>query len=164
MIGEIFPCIGGSMIEINYFEGVELYDIDKYDLPKYYGMYFMGRKLKFVYIDLFNQYAFFWSNGLYMNLHDYLCELAIKKLKFSYKYNRGFSKPTPDIEFLDRQIEVETGLKHGYDGLKKRLYRNPFFVYVVVPNLQVKKRYKNYLKQFHGRVYSLREFYNLKEL
>lgn len=158
---------GGLLkIDVPYFEGVELYTIRKFDLPKYYGQKkpFNASKLKMVYMDLYDQYALFWSNGYYLPFHDWLVSLVSQKLNFNCisKFSRSqLHSPMPDLIFKDRYIEVETGLKHSYASLKFRLYHTQYFTYVLVPNMDIKRRYVSHLKQFHGRVYSFKQFFSL---
>lgn len=155
---------------VPYFDGVQLFDIRKFDLPGYYGLFDVphAAKLKWVYMDLFDKYAFFWSNGMYMPFHDWLRDLVIDSLgrgNCIYKYSGvRLTTPTPDIIFHDSYIEIETGLKKSYSDLKRRLYRSKPFVYVLVPNKDIKKRYFVHLKQFHGRIYTFKEFFTLNNL
>lgn len=59
---------------------------------------------------------------------------AIKDLSIDRVY--------PDIYTDLFDIECETGLKHHYDDLKKRILNNPKTVIVVLPNKAVLERYK----------------------
>lgn len=156
---------------IPYIYGVELFHIPKSELHKLYGIYeyypFVS-KLKWVYVDYFDAYALFWSNSSHMPFHDWLVDIVAHHLKYdcitSFPWYQQTTK-LPDIVYKNRFIEIETGLKHNTDDLRKRLYRSHNFTYVVVPNITVKRRYKLKLPAvFFGRLLTLKEFFNYPEL
>jgi hypothetical protein len=124
---------------------------------------FIPLRLKHAWVDYLNDYVFWWGGG--MAFHDFLSEIVLNRLgRENCIYIRGRSPSNiafVDIVYHDRYIEIETGLKHSYNALIKRLRASHNWVYVIVPNASVKSDYRVSLPRFHGRLYTLKEFMSL---
>ena len=144
-------------MEVEFFKGVRLSLGSPSDFE---GFYSSGSKLKFVYVDLLDEYAFFWSSGSDMPFHNYMTDLILEIVSpcgFPLLAVRGDNERVPDIWLNDYIFEVETGLKHSLGALNSRLRKSRKFCYVVVPNSSVKRRYKGSLPSFRGRLLTLKE-------
>ena len=131
------------------------------------GLPYLDYKLRSVYVDFLNDYAFFWSSGRgsVFPFHDFMSELILYRLgSDNCKYIRGKNTEAyVDIIYYpsNSYIEVETGFKKSLDRLLYRLRKYSNWFYIVVPNQNVKRRYLADVPRFHGRIYSLKEFYAL---
>jgi hypothetical protein len=144
---------------IGYFPGVRFLG----DPADYEGLYSFGYRLKAVFLDSENKYAFFWSSGIVGDfpLHNYMTEFILSRLGGSsgaILAPRGSAVLVADIYKFGYVFEVETGLKRDLSALVRRLRTYREFCYVVVPNLRLKARYRASLPSFHGRINSLLEF------
>ncbi len=150
-------------MKFEFFEGVGLGLGDSRDFQ---GIYYHEYKLKFVYIDYLDTYAFFFSRKGDRPLHDFLVDLVIESFRGVYRRSpRDSDLPLPDLVYAGCNYEIETGLKHDLGSLVKRLRSSDLFSYVLVPNSEIKKRYKyqfheRKLYSFHGRLYTLKEYFN----
>lgn len=157
------------MSDISFFYGVRV----GLDVPR--SIAYAGYRLKSVYVDLLDKYVSFWSSVGDQAFHEYLVGLArAEYLKvFSddvvYCFSRYDGGSVPDISvskpFLFPNVsvyfEIETGLKRSLLALELRLARagrRGIWTYVIVPNRDVKARYKRVLPAFHGRIFTLRDF------
>ena len=143
---------------VGYFKGVRLGLGDPRDVAGERG--YDGSRLRVMYLDVLDEYAFFFSKKRDMVFHNYMMELIISwfglvpNLKI---YSSGDNPPVPDFEINHVFFEVESGLKHDLKPLISRLRKYPNFFYVVVPNASVKARYRAELPVFHGRLLTLKE-------
>lgn len=146
---------------ITYFEGVRL-SPEPLEFIRVPGIPYV---LKSSFVDLYNEYAYWWADSRFFPFHDFLSEIILNRLgPKNCKYYRGYdSKISVDIVYHNRFIEVETGLKHSFSRLNMRLKRYRNYFYVVVPNTSVKVRYRRGLRAFHGRLLTIKEFVNLTE-
>ena len=68
----------------------------------------------------------------------------------------------PDIYTPYFDVEVETGLKYGYNDLIGRILSTKKMVIVVLPNDKVKQRYLEHIqvRKWHLKIVTLAEFQN----
>ena len=143
---------------VGYFRGVRLGLGDPEDIEGERG--YDGSKIRAVFLDVFNDYAFFYAKKRDMVFHNYLMELIISwfgvvpNLKI---YSSGDNLPVPDFRINRVLFEVESGLKNDLKPLIRRLQKYPNFFFVVVPNVSVKARYRAELPVFRGRLLTLKE-------
>ena len=169
---------------VPFFSGFRLQSsflgLDEKDLSGYrYG----SSHLNSLYFDNLDQKLYYWTSSKHYPLtplHQYMvysisdffesrfirCRVINPFASVSRSYSRSVSLinrsdllvylPSP---FL---VECETSFKHDYSDLRSRLRlysKSNLFTYVVVPNLDLKKYYKSNLPKFHGRLYSIKEFF-----
>lgn len=146
---------------IPYFQGVRVGLGDPVD---FYGYTQGDYKLKWMYVDLVNDYVFFYSKKKDMTFHNYLCQFILDwtfDWGIPIVYPDGKKLNVPDITIKGVHFEVESGLKHSLKPLIRRLQKYSEFTYVVVPNDAVKQRYRGVfrvnLKSFHGRLMTIGE-------
>jgi hypothetical protein len=149
------------LTEIGYFSGVR---VGLGDPEEFWGITSVGYRLKSVYLDVFDDYAFFWSSGSNMPLHNYMVDFILSRVGLcglpwtARKGARLDDRRVPDVIINGYFFEVETGLKHSLKALNTRLKKYRNFCYVVVPNSLVKARYRRVLTTFHGRLLTMKEF------
>jgi hypothetical protein len=115
-----------------------------------------------VYVDLVNSYVSFKSSPPLSDFHKYLTSLAagiiLKNKTFlkhsnqiSYSLNSTFKtdKALFDIFTEYFYVEIETGLKHSFYDLKKRISKSHKMVFVIVPNQEIKDYYFSHF--LHGK-------------
>ena len=117
-------------------------------------------KLRSVYCDYVFLYVNCWvGQGQLSPLHEWMVDQVIDflpPLVPFIRYSRSDNIAVPDLLCGNISYEIETGFKHEIDPLIRRVASAPGFVYVVVPNIEVKKKYVKLLYQFHGRIFTLR--------
>ena len=149
--------------------------LDEKDLSDYR---FGSSRLNSVYFDNLGQKLYYWTSKYYplSPIHQYMVG-SISNFFWSRsipcKIVNPFASFSRSISLLDRAdllvhlpspclVECETSFKHDYSDLRSRLRlysKSNLFTYVVVPNLDLKKYYKSNLPKFHGRLYSIKEFF-----
>lgn len=109
-----------------------------------------------IYFDDMKKYIAFKHDRRMSQAHIYMIWRCVDWLKHSSAFHNagGLSVSITVIKdySIDRvysdvytplfDIECETGLKHSYDDLRKRILGNPKSVIVVLPNNEVLERYK----------------------
>jgi len=139
------------------------FDVKIGNYPDFKEEYFMTYKSRRVYLDYCNNYAYFWANKFSRNFHSFLLELIFNKLHpdcFYCPAGKHSLLPVSYLTYKDKYyILVETGLRRDFQFLIKTLTYSDFFI-VVVPNIEIKNKYKRYIPDFH-RLYTLKEFFNL---
>jgi len=164
---------------VPFFSGYRLQSsflgLDEKDLSDYR---FGSSRLNSVYFDNLGQKLYYWTSKYYplSPIHQYMVDsISNFFLSRSIKTRvvNPFARFTSSFSLFDHAdlvvnfpspflVESETGLKHEYTSLipRLRLYSKAnVFCYVVFPNSDIKKKYKPHLPKFHGRLYSMKEFF-----
>ena len=128
-----------------------------------------------VYVDLFNQFFTFDSKYRMSDFHLFMTSVCVDIIQKSKIFQRlggtvsitqirdlNLDNRLPDIYTPYFDVEVETGLKYGYNDLIGRILSTKKMVIVVLPNDKVKQRYLNHVKvrQRHLKIVTLAEFQN----
>ena len=164
---------------VPFFSGYRLQSsflgLDEKDLAGYrYG----SSRLRGIYFDNLGQKLYYWTSKHFnLALHDYMVAYTMSILEelhyspipitnASNIYMKNILYRSDIIISKSCVVECETSLKSEYFTLISRLrafYSSHIFVYVLVPNLEIKKRYKAHLHEAHlsnfsGRLFTLKEF------
>ena len=148
--------------------------LDEKDLSDYR---FGSSRLNSVYFDNLGQKLYYWTSSKFYPLtplHQYMVNsisnffwsrsISCKVVNPFLNFSRSLLDHSDLVVYLPSLclVQCETSFKHDYSDLRSRLRlysKSNLFTYVVVPNLDIKKYYKSNLPKFHGRLYSIKEFF-----